>query len=153
MRTLMRRYPLVAFFILAYALSWWLWLLYALKIGNFPSPLFPTGPLLAGLIVSWASAGRPGLTDFLSRIVRWRVGVTWYAVVFLLPPGLVAVTVLPNILLGAPAPSAAQLGRWPLLPTFVFILLFIGLGEEPGWRGFALPGCSGRARPWRRASS
>src|SRR5262249_40391264 len=23
--------------------------------------------------------------------------------------------------------------------SFVFILLFIGLGEEPGWRGFALP--------------
>src|ERR1043166_4805504 len=29
---------------------------------------------------------------------------------------------------------------WSELPDrFVFIFLFIGLGEEPGWRGFALP--------------
>ena len=27
----------------------------------------------------------------------------------------------------------------PTLPRFVFILLFIGLSEEPAWRGFALP--------------
>ncbi len=26
-----------------------------------------------------------------------------------------------------------------LLERFLFILFFIGLGEEPGWRGFALP--------------
>jgi membrane protease YdiL (CAAX protease family) len=33
-------------------------------------------------------------------------------------------------------PSAAALGELP--ERFVFIFLFIGLGEEPGWRGFAL---------------
>ena len=33
-----------------------------------------------------------------------------------------------------------QLAAWPeLMPKFIFVLLFVGVGEETGWRGFALP--------------
>jgi membrane protease YdiL (CAAX protease family) len=36
--------------------------------------------------------------------------------------------------------SAPAATAWRELPErFIFIFLFIGLGEEPGWRGFALP--------------
>src|SRR5215204_3416462 len=48
-----------------------------------------------------------------------------------------------NVLLGAQAPSAADLGGWTgLFSTFALVLLIPGIGgtwEEPGWRGFALP--------------
>ena len=45
-----------------------------------------------------------------------------------------------NHLLGAPLPTAAQLGDWPQVPvTFLVMLLMVGLGEEAGWTAFAAP--------------
>jgi membrane protease YdiL (CAAX protease family) len=64
-------------------------------------------------------------------------------VALLLPAGLALTATVLNVLLGAQAPSAADLGGWTdLLPGFAIALLIPGLGgawEEPGWRGFALP--------------
>ena len=74
-----RGHPLVAFFVLAYALAWWAWPLYAWY--GFPVPFFPSGPLLAALVVVAVTAGRPGLRALGARMLRWRVGRRWYAVV------------------------------------------------------------------------
>jgi len=42
----------------------------------------------------------------------------------------------------------AQLAAWPeLIPKFIFVLLFVGVGEETGWRGFALPELQKRLSP------
>jgi uncharacterized protein len=79
----------------------------------------------------------------LRRMVRWRVGLGWYAVALLLPVGLALGATVLNVLLGARAPSSVELGSWPsLFVVFALILLIPGLGgawEEPGWRGYALP--------------
>jgi membrane protease YdiL (CAAX protease family) len=135
-----KRHPLVAFFVLAYALSWWALILYAFDLS--PIPVAPFGPFLAALVVLAITSGKTGIVGLLRRMVRWRIGLRWYAVA-LLPAGLtVAATVL-NVMLGAQAPSPAELGGWTsLLPGFFLILLVPGLGgawEEPGWRGYALP--------------
>jgi membrane protease YdiL (CAAX protease family) len=84
------------------------------------------------------------MVGLLSRMVRWRVGFRWYAVALLLPVGIALVATSSNVfLLGARAPSSAELGGWSDLFTLFFILLLVpGMGgawEEPGWRGFALP--------------
>ncbi len=128
-----KRHSLVTFFVLAYALSW-VWVV-------FPdSPFYPTGPLFAAVIVLAFTGGWAGVRDLLSRIVRWRAGLRWYAAALGLPVIVVSLAVLLNILLGAPAPSAAQLAGWPMLVVpFIFRFVLIGMGEEPGWRGFALP--------------
>ena len=133
-----RRHPLVAFFTLAYALSWWPWVWTALDPENAPSTILPSGPLLAALIVLAIIGGWSAVWQFLKRIVQWRVGLRWYALVLLLPPA---------ITIGAVALALRFGSTWePNFPggsefaaRFVFILLFIGLGEEPAWRGFALP--------------
>ncbi|MCE6957559.1 CPBP family intramembrane metalloprotease [Cereibacter sphaeroides] len=45
-----------------------------------------------------------------------------------------------NLALGArPLPEVDMPDAAGLAARFLFILLWIGLGEEPGWRGFALP--------------
>lgn len=47
-----------------------------------------------------------------------------------------------NVLLGAPAPTAAQLAAWPMLGLYLLNFLlnpFGGAWEELGWRGFAQP--------------
>ena len=127
-----RRFALPIFFLLAYALSW------------FPSifeahSLLPIGPLFAALIVL-AFFGLSDVKDFLRAIVQWRVGIGWYALVVLLPIATTGGAAGLNLLFGAHVQSAVQTPALPdLVGTLIFILLFIGLGEEAAWRGFALP--------------
>ena len=139
--SLIRRHPLISFFVLAYALSWWSWILYA--FGLYPAPIASFGPFLAALVVLAITQGKSGIGGLLRRMVRWRVGIRWYAVALLLPVGIALAATALNVLLGAQAPSAADLGGWTgLFSTFALVLLIPGAGgtwEEPGWRGFALP--------------
>ena len=139
--SLIRRHPLISFFVLAYALSWWPWILYA--FGLSPAPIASFGPFLAALVVLAITQGKSGIGGLLRRMVRWRVGIRWYAVALLLPVGIALAATALNVLLGAQAPSAADLGGWTgLFSTFAVRLLIPGTGgawEEPGWRGFALP--------------
>lgn len=132
-----QRNPLVTFFVLAYALSWWPWLLSA---ANPFYPLFPLGPMVAALILTAVINGRAGLKALLARAVQWRVNLRWYGVVLLLPVALGLSAFGLNLLLGAPMPAAAQLPPWTaILPVLLLQLFFIQVGEELGWRGFALP--------------
>jgi membrane protease YdiL (CAAX protease family) len=136
-----KRHPLIAFFVLAFALSWWPWILYA--FGPSPTPIASFGPFLAALVVLAITQGKSGIGGLLRRMVRWRVGIRWYAVALLLPVGIALAATALNVLLGAQAPSAADLGGWTgLFSIFAVRLLIPGTGgawEEPGWRGFALP--------------
>ena len=138
---MVKRYPLISFFVLAYALSWWGWFLYAFNDALPPVASF--GPFLAALIVLAITHGRAGVLGLLRRMVRWRVRPVWYVVALGLPVAVTLCAAMLNVFLGAPAPSAGELGGWAsLLPTFLLILLIPGLGgawEEPGWRGYALP--------------
>jgi membrane protease YdiL (CAAX protease family) len=129
-----RRHPLITFFVLAYALTW----------GALPWESFlAAGPLLAALIVIPLTQGWAGLRDLGSRMIRWRVGWYWYALAIGLPLTVHLVTVVLNVVLGAPAPSLAQFS-----PGYAVLVVFAvrlvnpvdgPLGEEPGWRGFAQP--------------
>jgi uncharacterized protein len=146
---LIRRYPLITFFVLAYALSWWIWILYAFDI-TFLGPIFALGPFLAAIIVTALTRGTAGLKALLSRMVRWRVGLGWYAAALLLPVAVYLFAMSLNILLGARASTAEQFGSWYLIfPLFAYSLLFPlsgAFGEELGWRGYALPRV--QARLW-----
>jgi membrane protease YdiL (CAAX protease family) len=137
-----RRHPIITFFVLTYALTFLGgWALYA--AGVWPIPFFTAGPLLAALIVIPLTQGLSGLRELGSRMIRWRVGWIWYAVAIGLPLGILLVTVGLNVALGAGAPSLAQVGPLSTI-IVVFAVRLINpldgpMGEEPGWRGFALP--------------
>jgi membrane protease YdiL (CAAX protease family) len=136
-----RRHPLLWFFVLAYALSWWPWPLYLLGVAG--SPIVSFGPFLAAVVVLASTHGKRGVLGLLRRMVHWRVHPVWYVVALLLPVAISGTAALLNVSLGAQSPSAAELGAWPgLLPQFLLLLLVPGIGgtwEEPGWRGYALP--------------
>jgi len=89
--------------------------------------------------------GKTGVVGLLRRMVRWRVGLQWYAAALLLPIVVTLTAVALNILLlGAqPSSSAAEFGGLPsVIPTFFILLLIPGIGgawEEPGFRGYTLP--------------
>ena len=137
----LKHHRLLAFFVLAYAISWASWPVYL--AGLMPRMEFlPVGPLAAAVIVIALAEGRPGFRAWGRRLIRWRIGWVWYAVAILLPVVLVLVTGIITMALGAAAPGLAQLTWTGLLTVFAVRLvnpLDGALGEEPGFRGYALP--------------
>jgi membrane protease YdiL (CAAX protease family) len=139
-----RRHPLAAFFVLAYACSWAYWLPVALTGGHlshFPGLL---GPMLSALLVTATLRGWAGVRELLSRMGRWRVPLRWYGVAFVpMAAGLLALGGL--WLAGRGLPSLSRLSTMPGLPAVgwvgvaILVLAINGYGEETGWRGFAWP--------------
>ena len=129
---IIRRFPVIAFFVLAYALTWWVYPLLSISplIGLFG--LF--GPALAAIIVTAATEGRSGVRALLGRTVRWRVPLPWYLVALGLPAVLALLAAGLSMLLGPT--TAITLGRLSVLD---FVLVVLVVGEELGWRGYALP--------------
>ena len=151
---LLTRHPLVCYFIIAYVGSWLLALPYVrfahgagLLPFRWPVP-FPVsatvipfaGPFLAAFIMTGMTEGKAGIRRLLRRIVLWRVGLRWYlfALVGILVITVLGAVLLPGVLVSFRAPALS----WVLTYSVSFVMaFFIGgpLGEEPGWRGFALP--------------
>jgi uncharacterized protein len=144
-----RKRPLLFYFLMAFALSW----AYEVVVFGlfFPQDsvvallaaggLTLVGPTLAAFVLTALTQGKPGIGRLLRRYVIWRVGLRWYLVTLLLTPallllGYLAVPGAIPALRAIPAPAFLQ----TYLVVFVLIFAFGGpLGEEPGWRGFALP--------------
>ena len=127
-----KRDPLITFFVLAYALTWPVIPLVTVSpLLGLPG-LF--GPALAAVVTAAVAEGKPGLKNLLGRIVRWRVGVGWYAIALGLPVVLSLATAGVHLLLGAPPPL-----RFGALSVFEPIIFVLVVGEELGWRGYALP--------------
>jgi hypothetical protein len=134
------RHPVITFFALTYAISWGFLPIEAVRF-------MPGGPFIAAVIVIMVTRGWTGLRELGSRMIRWRVRWYWYAAAIGLPLAVLLLTAVLNVALGASAPSLAQFNSaTTILLVFAVRLINPGdgaLGEEPGWRGFALPGLQG----------
>lgn len=109
------------------------------------------GPALAAILVAALSQGREGLHRLFAGLVRWRVGLRWYLAALLIQPAIRVGALGRHLMLrGEPfrLVGAAQLPFGPdglplwgqvLMLFVIFVLGFDGLGEELGWRGYALP--------------
>jgi membrane protease YdiL (CAAX protease family) len=129
---LVRRHPLIAFFVLAYLLTWWIYPL--LKFSPLLGIFGLFGPALAAIIMAAVTGGKPGVKALLSRVVQWRVGLPWYLIALGLPTVLSIATAGLSYLLGAS--ESIQVGALTVLELVLFVLV---VGEELGWRGYALP--------------
>jgi membrane protease YdiL (CAAX protease family) len=78
---------------------------------------------------------------FRQRLTRWRVGLQWYVVALLVLPLIDVAGVALAGLWGGQFPFHPE--RFALLPAF----LITNLGEEIGWRGYALPQLQHRYNP------
>jgi uncharacterized protein len=136
--SLVKRHPIITFFVLTYVIAW----------GLIPFWTFQAGaPLIAALIVVPLTQGVAGLKELGLRMIRWRVRWYWYAAAIGVPLAVVSLTAGLNVAFGASVPSLASYGSIStVLMVFAIRLVNPGdgaLGEEPGWRGFALPGLQG----------
>ena len=150
--TTTRAYP-VKYFVLAFAFTWLFWVPAALEaqglISSLPVPatfLGAFGPLVAAVVVTALEGGRAGLRSLLSRVVRWRVAPIWYGVAILGPLLIMLGAIALHVALGGQPPSLGLLiGAMPALVfVFVYMMITVALGEEVGWRGYALPALQAR---------
>ena len=99
------------------------------------------GPLLGALVVTGLVDGRAGVWKLLGRIVQWRVGLQWYLIPII---GFPLVFIVAYSFVLGPSSLVGVVQNWQLIlsvyiPLLLMGILFPSLGEEPGWRGFALP--------------
>ena len=152
MTGLPRTVPSVAgFFALTFALTWLLWLPMLLAdqhlIGSVPGGLLlALGTAVPSLVALGLAARTGGATTLMRGLTRWRLPARWYAAALLIPGVLMLTAVGLDVLLGATPPAFPAPGRWPLVAVNLLAVLLIGgpLGEELGWRGYALPRLEGR---------
>lgn len=139
-----KRYSLLIYFILAYALAWLLWIpavLFQESLASLSMLLFMVGtfaPTVSAILLTGIYEGKDQVKALLKRFLIWRVGLIWYLVVLLGPLLFVFLVSSLYVLFGGVGPNWSQL--LTLLPTFLLILILGGpLAEEAGWRGYALP--------------
>jgi len=94
------------------------------------------GPTLVATGLTTYYYGRSGLREMLGRFGRVRVGLQWWLVLLFLPA---AVHLVGRSLWQLMGPGELDLQLWFSVSTVFTSVLIAGLGEELGWRGFALP--------------
>lgn len=95
-------------------------------------------PSIAGFFFSYIFGGKAEVYSLLKSLLKIHIGVKWLLFIFLVMPLVSAVSCLIFYLSGGTLPQM-QFPLWFIPIASVYILIFMGpLGEETGWRGFAL---------------
>jgi membrane protease YdiL (CAAX protease family) len=138
------------FFIFAFSLTWGIGLIGLIVPRVFPSAhaFSHTSPFfwmaaysvsITGIVMTAIYYGKAGLRKLFGRLLPWRAGPQWYAMV-VGGYGLIAFAALRFARLYGAAPAYVPGPRAILTGLGMTILFDVGpLGEEFGWRGFALP--------------
>ena len=142
-----KRHALLTYFALTFAISWGGFVM-VLGRGGLASANWEAeagfayavaamlaGPTVAGILLTAFIDGRARLREMLSRLLRWRASVRWYAFA-ILPAPLLAVAVL--LALKLPAPIFTATDKAGVVASGIVASL-TAVFEEVGWMGFALP--------------
>jgi membrane protease YdiL (CAAX protease family) len=143
---LVRRHPLAAFLVLTYGLTWALWIPLDIfrdaAAGPYTSLALLIGsniPSAVAIVLTLVGFGWRATRKLLGQLLIWRISWRWYLV--LLAPTALAVGTITLVAVTRGGPTAAL--AVPLVSAIIAmaIMIFPGsaLGEEIGWRGYALP--------------
>jgi len=146
-----RRRPLVAFFVLAFAISWiGVSVLAAAGAGLIDATPAPwhhvfgaLGPCVSALIVCRVTGGTASVRRLLGRLRPRGISPLWWALGVGSPFALLAIALV-SVRIGQGAwPSWATVAEGARSPAWLVDVAIAsvayGFGEEIGWRGFALP--------------
>lgn len=143
---------LLRFYLTTCAVSWLIWLPYWVfwilpnwRTSPIPHYVGLAGPLIAGLLWTGYERGTIGLRSLLRSMFVPRGRVVYWLVVPLVP--LLSVVVIAWLVSTYRSESIDWSSLWhtrelPTVAPVTYLLLtlgWVGLGEETGWRGYALP--------------
>jgi membrane protease YdiL (CAAX protease family) len=143
-------WPLLQFFLLAFALMWVCFFTVALApipagtpLGQLLLILGAFAPSLAALLVTGRAEGGAGLRALLRGVIKWHVATRWYAFAasFTVIVKL-TVAVVYRVAVGAWPRFGTDL--WYMIPLAIVFSTPFQMGEEIGWRGYALPRLAAR---------
>jgi len=141
MSAIVRKYPALCLLVLAMILG--MAPVLAVNAGLLPTGWAQLGALsagLAGIILAAVEGRKGGVRELLRRILIWRVGLQWWAYALLFPVVMSVASLTLFDRLGGPAVDWSGLQPlYTVIPTLIFLIIMAGIGEEYGWRGFALP--------------
>ena len=130
------------FFILTFFISWVLWIpMIFVGAENFFLRVGGTyGPLIAALLVTGKREKRSGVKTLLMPLLHWRVPIFWYLFTLF----STAIFTLLSIWIYQKSQHTSLVFNdireiYLVIPVALYILVFSVLGEETGWRGYALP--------------
>jgi membrane protease YdiL (CAAX protease family) len=153
-KAIIKSHPLLSYFAITFTISWSGLLIVVGGPSGIPGTeeqletLLPlallamfAGPPVAGLLLTGLLYGRAGFRDLLTRTTRWRVGARWYAVALLTAPLLfIAVSFALSLTSPEYLPAIVTSDEKPTLLLFGIVAgLMVGIFEELGWTGFAIP--------------
>ncbi len=148
-----KKHPVLTYFALTFVISWGAILVVMgpggiLGTEEVPEALMTfvymamlLGPSVAGLSLIGLVDGRAGFRELLSRLRSRRLGVGWYAVALLTAPLMIG-GVLFALSLTSPAFVStifAADDKVSLLVSSIVAAIMVGVFEELGWTGFAIP--------------
>jgi len=142
---LARRAPLGCFFAVSIAFTWALlpWAATSIAV----SLVALCGPAVAATVVAWAQ-GRSAIGELRRRGTDGRHAIGWYLAALLLPLPITAARSGLEYLAGARGDFALQ-----PISGLSLVVFFLVVGEELGWRGFALPHLLRRFGPWSASAA
>jgi len=147
------RKEVLRFFAVTIIASWLCWVPLLLRNAgvnlNFPySLLNKVGdfmPSVVAILITAFMLGRAEMLKLLKSMINIRIGIRWYMYIFFIMPGVLSAAYLFSyIAVGLKFESILAPMIFPRLwPVFLLLVYFITiqgpLGEELGWRGYALP--------------
>jgi len=152
-KAFIKRHATLTYFALAFIFTWGCMAI-AVYPGGFPIKdeqfekagalvymAMLVGPSGAGLLLTGLIDGRVGYRRLFSRLGKWRVNVRWYAVALLAAPCMISIILLGLSMLSTDFQPAIFTSddKPALVLSSIAAGLFVGLFEELGWTGFAVP--------------
>ncbi len=138
--TVIEQQPALALFLFALLLG--PALVGPVRAGWVPPGFVQAGALsasLAGVALTAVTGGAAAVRALLARGIVWRVGYRWWIIVLLLPlVPAVGARVGAAYVTGSTVDWVAMASLHRVVPSLLMLTLLAGLGEEFGWRGFAL---------------